>query len=203
MTSEPRKAHLSGRFYTHRALWHSVEYFRSRADEVEEGSFHNYLAAALFGFLALEAFVNDLGERIAPSEWANDQKSFGRQSRYPGTMGKLRYLAHICGATMDTSKPPYTTILELKTRRHFLAHGRPEIMEGVVEFIDPADIGRLQAKLPTFSDAPFVKAALGAVEEVGDDLYRRAQERFGQSAVGYGTRAFRGIIEEQQGHIPV
>jgi hypothetical protein len=196
-----QRAHLSGRYYTHRSLWHTVTFFQDRAASTDEGSYHNLMAAALFGFLAMEAFINDLGERIASSDWANEQKTFGRGSKYPGTMGKLRYLAEITSVELLPTDPDYVLILELKERRHFLAHGHAEIMVGVFEFTDPRTIPRLEAKLPTFGDPVFVKAALSAVEATCDKLYLSAQKRFRESTVGYGSRALRGIIEEQGGNI--
>jgi hypothetical protein len=196
-----RKAHLSGRHYTHRSLWHTVTFFRDRATSTDEGSYHNLMAAALFGFLALEAFVNDLGERIASPAWKAEQKTFGRGSNYPGTMGKLRYLAELTSVDLSAEDPNYLLIDELKERRHFLAHGRAEIMEGVFEFTDPQTIPRLEARLATFGDPVFVNAALDAVEATCDKLYLSAQKKFRERIVGYGSRALRGIIEEQSGNI--
>ena len=196
-----QKAYLSGRHYTHRSLWHTVTFFRERAAATNEGSYHNLMAAALFGFLAMEAFVNDLGERIAPAEWKDEQRTFGRGSEYAGTMGKLRFIAELTSVDLPSDDPDYVLINELKDRRHFLAHGRAEVMEEVFEFTDPQTIPRLQARLTTFGDAEFVDASLNAVEKTCDKLYLAAQKKFRERTVGYGSRALRGIIEEQGGNI--
>jgi hypothetical protein len=43
---------------------------------LEKGSAHPFLAASLFAVLAFEAFVNVLGERIAPQVWADERDRF-------------------------------------------------------------------------------------------------------------------------------
>lgn len=196
-----RTAVLSGEFYTHRAIWNGSQFFLKEAREKEEGSYYNLIAAGLFGFLAFEAFLNYLGERIAPEVWAIERKHFGGRGMYPGPMGKLRFLAELCEMPLDTSAAPYTTVNELKERRHQLSHGKTEKMEAVIQFTDPTKIPRLEAKLYAFGDDRFVTGALEAVESIADQLFDVAKKKFGETKVGYGTQALRGMIEQQGGHI--
>jgi hypothetical protein len=154
-----------------------------------------FTAAGLFIFLAVEAFTNDLGGKVAPAQWADERRFFG-QGRYQGTLGKLRFLAGQLDVALSTSRRPYQTVRELRRRRDRLAHGRPEVLERIVRFQDPREIQAIPPAVFAFSDTSFLERAMVDAESLCDTLQSAAQARLGQHEI-LSPWAFRGMIFHQ------
>jgi hypothetical protein len=85
------------------------------------------LAASLFLYFAFEAFLNYLGNIVAPEVW-NDERNFFTRGRggYRGTLGKLDFLMDELQVARDRRTRPYRTIVTLDKGRDALAHPRAE-----------------------------------------------------------------------------
>ncbi len=62
----------------------------SQSETAEDGASHYMIAATLFVYLAMEAFLNDAGRRLWPAEWQDERATFSR-GKYRGTLGKLDF----------------------------------------------------------------------------------------------------------------
>src|SRR5687768_2096004 len=94
------RARLTGEHYTHRHLWHAAEMLRERGRGPEDGNGILLMASTVFVYLAVEAYTNDLGARVCPSEWA-DERNFFSTGDFRGTLGKLAYLAKMLGVPVS------------------------------------------------------------------------------------------------------
>ena len=93
-------------------------------------------------FFSFEAYLNHLGERIAPDIWVDERNNFnGRNEiagrRYLGSIGKCEYLQSRCGVPEATVTNEMGAMMELKQFRDLLAHGKTE--EGTTSYSCPQD----------------------------------------------------------------
>ena len=80
----------------------------------------------VFGFHTVEAYLNFVGERLAPEIW-KDERNYFRKEPYRGWDGKLRKVMELVGMPWpETIERPLKTILELKELRDLIAHPIPE-----------------------------------------------------------------------------
>lgn len=87
------RARITGEHYTHRYLWHAARTLSEKGKADETGGVL-LMAATLFAFFALEAYLNYIGPIVCPDEWASEREFFGGEGgeRYRGTLGKLHLL---------------------------------------------------------------------------------------------------------------
>lgn len=199
MATRRGRAHIRGEHFTHRYLWYTAEMLRDSAVQGEIVDGRMTMAAALFTFLAIEAFANDLGPRVAPPAW-EDERAFFARGRYQGTLGKLRYIGTALGVPIDTSRRPYQTLRELRKRRDDLVHARTEIVDQVVYYRTPAELGTIAPAIHRFGDDRFLHRAMADAEELCDRLQAAAQADLGQGTI-VSPRAFRGMLMHQSGSI--
>ncbi len=83
----------------------------------------------IMSVFTLEAYLNHLGDVVAPEEWKNEREFFGGKSLYRGVKGKLDFLAERCDFPIDKSRPPYQTVSCLLTYREIAVHGRTQWIE--------------------------------------------------------------------------
>ena len=102
----------------------------TRSREKDASYFH--LTAMLMAYFTYEAYLNFLGDRIAPEVWENEKDEFSK-GRYRGADGKLRKIAETCGFKIERGKRPHQTIVELEKLRDFVAHGKPDKYEETVK----------------------------------------------------------------------
>jgi hypothetical protein len=110
----------------HRFLWGIVEGQAKLVAERESEWSGPALVAMVFGFHTVEAYLNFVGERLAPDVW-QDERNYFRKMPYRGWDGKLRKVMELVG--MPWPEPigrPIKTILELRELRDLTAHSKPE-----------------------------------------------------------------------------
>ena len=119
-----------GETFIHKVLWQVVEREIEAAEANRQGSFYDDPVAMTFAFLALEAYLNFVGERLDPKLWHNERKHF----RASGFAGKLRAVMKLAGiAEPDHKTRPHVTIWALKELRDRIAHAKPEKFSGTHE----------------------------------------------------------------------
>jgi hypothetical protein len=83
------KTTSAGETFPHRLLWEIVEEQARLATERERDWSKPALVAMVFGFHTVEAYLNFVGERLAPEIW-DDERNYFRREPYRGWDGKLR-----------------------------------------------------------------------------------------------------------------
>jgi len=79
----------------------------------------------VFGFLTVEAYLNFVGERLAPGIW-QDERNYFRREPFRGWDGKLRKVMELVEMPWPaTITRPLKTILELRELRDRIAHPKP------------------------------------------------------------------------------
>lgn len=125
------KTEFAGEEIIHRILWRIVREQVKEAQDRREGWFYPSLIAQVFAFHTVEAYLNYVGERIAPEVW-KDERNFFRREPYRGAEGKLRMVLDTVGIAWAPDERPLHTVLELKHVRDLIAHGKPEKFSGTV-----------------------------------------------------------------------
>lgn len=194
---KPTRARVTEEHFTHRHLWATAEYLRSRGRADADGGGHLTTGAYIVLQFAVEAYAHCLGELVAPDEWANEAECFSR-SQYRGATGKLRFLAARLGVDADAARRPVSTLRELEKRRHSAAHGRTEAFEFEV-VVKPGRMGRgPDATILRLTDETFLDRAFADVESFCDRLQSAATASLGPIAVD-STRVFHGMLGYQIG----
>ena len=188
-------------FVTYRSLWVAAKRLLMDASREEEGRTNRLIGATLCTYFALEGFANDLGERIAPSEWANEKEIFGRGS-HRGTLGKICFLAEVTSSKLERGSRPYQTLRELERVRHDLVH--PRTVSGVQVDFDSDGLIELPDSnaLRTIEKSGWVERAQSDVNALGDQLLRDAKLRFPAQLVMRGSYAFEGAVASAIGWGP-
>jgi hypothetical protein len=122
---------FQGEDLPHRLMWAIVKDHAKLVTEREQDWSNSALVAMVFAFHTVEAYLNFVGERLAPNIWS-DERNFFRKEPYRGWDGKLRKVMEIVGLPMMPNDRPLKTILELKELRDLIVHGRPERLTGEV-----------------------------------------------------------------------
>jgi hypothetical protein len=112
--------------YTHCVLWECSKRQIKIAEATPSGAQYFWIAAMLFGYMAFEAWLNYLGQQLAPQVWENERDFFRSNRDYKGTIGKLNYILD----QYKIERPhrghrPYCSIGALAKIRDEIAHGRP------------------------------------------------------------------------------
>lgn len=79
----------------------------------------------MFAFHTVEAYLNYVGERLAPEIWEGERGYFTKEP-YRGWYGKLRKVRELVDLSPTSSDSHLKTVLELKELRDLIAHGKPE-----------------------------------------------------------------------------
>lgn len=111
--------------FAHRFLWEGVRRQLEQAEAKLEGSWYFYLGASLLAYLTYEAYINYVGQTLAPQIWDREKEIFSIDP-YRGTNGKLKKLCELYKVPFpDMRKKPFTSIAELKELRDKIVHARP------------------------------------------------------------------------------
>lgn len=106
--------------YTHEHLWRSSTELLKHAKSGDL-SYKLLIPAVLMSFLAFEAFINFLGQTIAPDLWIDEKKNF----KGKGLEGKLAVLAErLPSFQWDKCGALYKSIKNLERYRHIVSHGK-------------------------------------------------------------------------------
>ncbi len=118
--------------YTHRVLWECVKRQLEKAKEKPAGSFYFWLSAMVMGYMVFEAYLNYVGETLAPEEW-DEERTFFSKAPYKGSQGKLQFLLDRYGInSFDKSTRPFNSVFALKSIRDEIAHAKPHHEEQTV-----------------------------------------------------------------------
>ena len=124
--------------YTHRVLWQIVEDQARLAAQRERDWFAPSLVAMVFAFHTVEAYINFVGENLAPDLWADEQNYFRKQP-YRGWNGKLRKVLELVNIEWAPDQRPLKTLLALKELRDAIAHGKAERFSDAIQPAPPDD----------------------------------------------------------------
>ena len=118
---------------TYRDIWRAVEIQKRMevATAINDERRTLRLSSMLLLFMSFEAYLNHLGEIIAPEIWKNERINFNGRTeiggeKYPGPIGKYTYLQRSCGISDDSVVTEIGIVKELKKFRDLLAHGKTE-----------------------------------------------------------------------------
>lgn len=163
------------------------------------GSIYFYMTAMLLAYLTYEAYINFVGERVAPEEWSNEREHFSKGA-YRGLEGKLRKICESCGiAEIRRGERPFQTIASLGKLRDYLAHGKPDRYE--LSVTHHAD-----AKLPLFGYSRLEKRVTpGKAERAVEDvetfiewLHARVRQHVTDD-VWFGEKGLGGLTQHSSG----
>ena len=132
------KTTYEGEELIHRRLWAIVKEEAKLASEREREWFNPSLVAMVFASHTVEAYLNFVGERLAPEIW-KDERNYFRKEHHRGWDGKLRKVMELVGLPWSPEDRPLKTILKLKELRDLIAHGKPEKLEGEIVHADDTE----------------------------------------------------------------
>jgi hypothetical protein len=181
---------VDGEELLHRELWKIVEEQAAHADRLDRGWFEPSLIAMVFAFNTAEAYLNFIGGRLDPNTW-NDERNYFRKEPYRGFIGKLRKVHELTGLPWTPEERPLRTVLELKTLRDLISHGKPETLVGQFTHAASAEI---PFPLSTIRSLVTPKGRLTPiledVEELLDRIHKLARQHVDDT--WFGDRALRG-----------
>lgn len=123
----------SGESFPHRALWRCATVQLEQANILEKGRFYFDLSAVLMAYLAYEAYINFVGDRLDPETWKREKVYFN-QPEYYGIEGKLKRIRELCGGfEIDSGRRPYQTVIELGRFRSSVVHAKTDRYKKTIE----------------------------------------------------------------------
>lgn len=186
------RTEFEGEEFTHRLLWRIVKEQAEEAEVRTEGWFSPGLVAHVFGYHTVEAYLNYVGERIAPGEW-KDERSYFKKEPYRGALGKLRKVMDLTAVPWKPEDRPLATILKLKDIRDLIAHGKPEKFSGEVfhpmETLAPYPVSGFHRVVESKDT---LNVLLQDVEAFLDEIQKRARPLLKVRDVSFGESALRG-----------
>jgi hypothetical protein len=163
---------LNKRIYIHNDIDQAAFYFRQRiesraAQGDRDGIGLEMIACLTLLAFAVEARFNFLGFMLI-EDW-NERDT---------TLNKVNIVLESFDIKDDFKKRPYKTIVDLKTFRDTLAHGKPEVVEYEGEITATEEElkqkGRLSAEYEKFLKEELVFQAYEDVETIWADLLKRS-----------------------------
>lgn len=188
-SSDPiQKLTVESEDYLHRYTWQVVRRHVLSTDRPRSGALYDDLVAMVFAFHSLEGYINFVGDRIAPEEWADERK------RFPGGFReKLRRIWELCGlASHNDESRPLLTILELKKLRDAIAHPKTKKCTTTSELpLGEEPMRYHQSYLAEFVSADRAALAFEDVKQLADEINAAARRAFPDK--GIQANAFEGI----------
>jgi hypothetical protein len=179
-----------GRELLHRHLWIIVEDQAKQALKLECDWFNPSLIAMVFAFYTVEAYLNFIGEHLAPDVW-QDERNFFRREPYRGWTGKLRKVMELVQIPWSPDDRHLKTVLELKELRDLIAHGKSEKLGGsfdhAMDMIPPLPISTLRSRV---TPKQKLSTSISHVEQFLDQIHTRAAAMVKDP--WFGAQALRG-----------
>jgi len=168
------------------------------------------MATMLMVFLTYEAYLNFLGNHVAPEIWRNERIYFSKPP-YVGVNGKLKKILEVCGnINVDKGKRPYQTIQELRKLRDFLSHGKPIKFGKTISHHVDHDPPLFDTGLSKYITPRKAERAIKDTEQFIESLYKDARLYAKRMYKGnlsrtwdiifYGDKALNGPIEYSSAH---
>lgn len=125
------KTEIQSEEIVHPLLWNIAEDQIIDAQGGQERWLDRSIIARVFAYHTVEAYLNYVGERIAPEIW-QDERNYFRREPYRGAEGKLRCVMDLVRLPWTPDERPLKTILGLKYFRDLIAHGKSEKLSETV-----------------------------------------------------------------------
>ena len=194
------KTIIIGELFTHKILWECCELnFQAaeKANAEKPGPVYYELTAMLMAYLTYEAYINFLGDRVAPEVWKTERVFFNTDP-YRGIAGKLRKISEVCDIrNLNKGERPYQTINELCKLRDYLSHGKTDKYEVEIAHSRTDNPSLFQSSLLELVTPETMKRALEDVKTFIDFLHLRAAPYVKDSM--FGDKPLEGIIEHSAG----
>ena len=189
---------IEGERFLHKELWRVVERQLDNGKRNPTGAFYDDLAAMIFAFHALEAYLNFVGERLAPDIW-KDERNYFRNKPYRGFDGKVRKVLELAGVVEPPrDSRPYSTVWTLKYLRDLIAHAKVEEFGEVVDHSvdeEPSLHHTPLDELITRSNAEQARDDVAAFVEL---IHTAARPKIND--LWFGPVAFGGVLQYSSGH---
>lgn len=171
MDSQMVREEASGEEYLHKTVWQIAERQLKHAQSNPTGAQNDQLVSMVFAFMALEGYLNYIGEKLEPG--------FGRKERNwrGGFFVKLNYVRGICGLSdVDEKMNPYLAAAKLRDLRDMIVHSKIHTVNAVTEY--PAGGPEPPLFSPSFLSnvvtAEKASDALRDVEVIVDEIHTAA-----------------------------
>ena len=196
--SQVLRSASEGETLPHRLLWEIVEEQARLATERERDWSKPALVAMVFGFHTVEAYLNFVGERLAPEIW-QDERNYFRREPYRGWYGKLRKVMELVGMPRpELVERPLATILELRELRDLIAHPKPEKLTSEIVHAEGTEAPFLVSTLRSKSTPKDkLTRAVHDVEQFLDHLHCLAAPKVND--IWFGSKALRGQNQYSSG----
>lgn len=191
---------IKGELFTHRVLWECCQRQLEAAETArmnKTGPLYFELAAMLMAYLTYEAYINFLGDRLAPEIW-KDERNYFNTDPYRGIEGKLKKIAEICNIKdIQKGERPYQTIIELNTLRNYLAHAKPDKYEKVIEHSRENEPTLFHPELDQLVTPEKAKLAIDDVQAFVEYLHAEASSHVDD--IWFGDEALEGPSQHSEG----
>jgi hypothetical protein len=186
---------VEGEHFLHKILWITTKRQMEHAEEKPTGAFYDYLASMVFASHSLEAYLNFIGERLAPEFWQDERKHF----RTIGFGGKVRKVLELSAVPEpDEGSRPYRTILELKKLRDMIAHAKIERFSQSVDHLHDDMPERYRTPIDLMVTPENAGIAIADVEAFANRIHAAAGALV--QDVWFGKTAFDGVLRRASGH---
>lgn len=168
----------------------------AHSERFPQGSLYDDLIAMVFAFHALEAYLNYIGEHLAPEVWANEREFFQKQP-YRGFDGRIRKIFELCEiAESDRGTRPYSTVWLLKDLRDFIAHGKTEKISQVVEHGAHEEAPWAKTQLSEYVTKERAYEARDDIAAIAQQIHDAARPRVND--IWFGKGPFDGLLGHNQ-----
>lgn len=182
---------IEGQRFLHKDLWRVVKRQLDYSKVNPKGAFYDDLVAMVFAFHALEAYLNYVGELLAPQIWI-DERNYFRKEPYRGFDGKVRKVLELCGLPEPKRElRPYKTVWDLKELRDLMAHAKPERLALDVHHHIDEEPPLLSTSLDTTVTAENAQNAYEDIATFAQSLHNAARSEI--SDIWFGDFAFGGV----------
>jgi hypothetical protein len=193
MGTAAARSTIEGRRFLHKELWRVVERQLEYSKANPKGAFYDDLVAMVFALHALEAYLNYVGQLLAPEIW-KDEREFFRREPYRGFDGKVRKVLELAGLREpDRAFRPYKTVWALKDLRDLMAHAKPEDflleVDHHVDDVPPL----LTTKLDSVVTASAALEARDDVSAFAQSIHSAAASKI--SDIWFRDSAFGGVLQ--------
>jgi hypothetical protein len=189
---------VEGERFLHKDLWRVVERQLEHAMGTPKGAFYDDLVAMVFALLALEAYLNFVGERIAPEIW-KDEREFFRREPYRGFDGKLRKVLELVGiAEPARDVRPYSTVWLLKDLRDLIAHAKPMRFGSIIEHRVDEEPSIFHSPLRDVITHENAERARDDIKTFIESIHAAAIPKVND--IWFGPAAFGGMLQYSSSH---
>lgn len=182
-----------GEALTHRVLWQCCLRQLENARKTERGRKYFDLTAMLMAYFTYEAYLNFVGSRVAPDDWAHERAFFAKPP-YQGTEGKLQRIVEVCSLpVVNKGARPYQTIEHLAQLRDLIAHAKPERYEFEIEHSidkEPPMFGPY--RLDKMVTVELAERAITDVADFAEQLHKAVRPKVTDD--WFGDSALRGVL---------